>query len=1024
MAQKKIQKASKKGSRTELTQDSLDGFDYELTKSGEELAEYIKDISDTVRTTLDQSVSLLTPWFFKNMPNIYYQATPRAEKVKHLRSIMTGNIFESKQIVEIWDENKEKVTFIGPGERKDILFYIARKVKNIHPNLGSFYFSRDKLLFLASFFCKDDSEVHHTEEEENVYKKEKIEQTRKLLEAKPELKEKGNFEHFLKHLDNNMVKYATPERILLTYEMLSHMLHSEGAYTILSETSRSGEFRISLGVKGLKLEEILDQVIIVIERYGFNIVRYFVKEFSEGYSHTINVFHFVLETLHLEEEKEQIEKEKLVKALKTLAWIDSDEYNAFSMAEYGLSPNATNFLRSLANWVHILLGKENAYYYSEYKIFQTFLIHNTITQEILALFRLKFDPKRVADRANESYKKKREFFLGTVTKLIDSVERNIFLECLNFVDHVLKTNYFIPTKTGLAFRLDPKLLDSKHYNQIPFSIFFIVGKNYRFIHVRWRDVARGGLRIILPRTATAYAYANSGLFDEVYGLSFAQQLKNKDIPEGGSKGVLLVKPKADHERALKGAVNALLDLLVLRDEEQKDLSSKIVSYYKPEEIIYLGPDENMTNNLICWTQEQAEKRGYKYHRAFMSSKPEDGINHKEYGVTSEGLNVYVEHVLKRLKINPEVDSFSVKMTGGPDGDVAGNELKILYRKYEKTCKLVAIADGFGAASDPEGLNWDELMRLVKEGKSIVCFDKKMLSGKEGCFVIGVETVEEIEKRNKIHSTITADLLIPAGGRPYTVREENVDEFFLEDGRPSCQAVVEGANIFFTDKAREILQARGVLMIKDSSANKTGVICSSFEIIASLVLEKNEFKEVKKQYVEEVLTILRQRAHQEALLLFHEKDFSREEISLTELSKKISSEINSLKDLLLGELIGERKIHLKDEFLNTIILRHCPPILREKYANRVIERLPEMYKVAIVASYCASYITYNEGLNWVSSFPKNEQFKAIITYMKNDVVACELGKSIEIENIKDKEKILAILKKSGASALTSLAFEVL
>ena len=143
-----------------------------------------------------------------------------------------------------------------------------------------------------------------------------------------------------------------------------------------------------------------------------------------------------------------------------------------------------------------------------------------------------------------------------------------------------------------------------------------------------------------------------------------------------------------------------------------------------------------------------------------------------------------------------------------------------------------------------------------------------------------------------------------------------------------------------------------------------------------------------------------------------------------MSKKISSEINSLKDLLLGELIGERKIHLKDEFLNTIILRHCPPILREKYANRVIERLPEMYKVAIVASYCASYITYNEGLNWVSSFPKNEQFKAIITYMKNDVVACELGKSIEIENIKDKEKILAILKKSGASALTSLAFEVL
>jgi glutamate dehydrogenase len=28
------------------------------------------------------------------------------------------------------------------------------------------------------------------------------------------------------------------------------------------------------------------------------------------------------------------------------------------------------------------------------------------------------------------------------------------------------------------------------------------------------------------------------LFDEAYSLSYAQQLKNKDIPEGGAKGCL------------------------------------------------------------------------------------------------------------------------------------------------------------------------------------------------------------------------------------------------------------------------------------------------------------------------------------------------------------------------------------------------------------------------------------------------------------------------------------------------------
>ena len=35
---------------------------------------------------------------------------------------------------------------------------------------------------------------------------------------------------------------------------------------------------------------------------------------------------------------------------------------------------------------------------------------------------------------------------------------------------------------------------------------------------------------------------------ECFGLSWAQQLKNKDIPEGGSKGVCLVTPQPGEER--------------------------------------------------------------------------------------------------------------------------------------------------------------------------------------------------------------------------------------------------------------------------------------------------------------------------------------------------------------------------------------------------------------------------------------------------------------------------------------------
>ena len=167
--------------------------------------------------------------------------------------------------------------------------------------------------------------------------------------------------------------------------------------------------------------------------------------------------------------------------------------------------------------------------------------------------------------------------------------------------------------------------------------------------------------------------ALAGMFDEVYGLSHAQQLKNKDIPEGGSKAVLVLSPGGHRDQAVKGSVNALLDLLVENDET-KENNSKAQLYYDKTEIIYLGPDENMTNELITWIPAQAERRGYKYVAAFMSSKPGEGINHKEFGVTSEGVNVYVDNTLRFLGVDPKKERFTVKITGGPDGDVAGNEL--------------------------------------------------------------------------------------------------------------------------------------------------------------------------------------------------------------------------------------------------------------------------------------------------------------------------------------------------------------
>lgn len=63
---------------------------------------------------------------------------------------------------------------------------------------------------------------------------------------------------------------------------------------------------------------------------------------------------------------------------------------------------------------------------------------------------------------------------------------------------------------------------------------------------------------------------------------------------------------------------------------------------------------------INWVVKRAEQRGYDTPAAFMSSKPRAGINHKEYGVTSEGINVYLDVALRHvLKKNPKEESFTI-----------------------------------------------------------------------------------------------------------------------------------------------------------------------------------------------------------------------------------------------------------------------------------------------------------------------------------------------------------------------------
>ena len=87
-----------------------------------------------------------------------------------------------------------------------------------------------------------------------------------------------------------------------------------------------------------------------------------------------------------------------------------------------------------------------------------------------------------------------------------------------------------------------------------------------------------------------------------------------------------------------------------------------------------------------------------------------------------------------------------------------------------------------------------------------------------------------------------------------------------DGTPTARVIVKGANSFITPEARTFLQGKGIVVLRDASANKCGVISSSYEIIANLLLREKEFLAHKEECVKDVLTILQRRAANEAELI--------------------------------------------------------------------------------------------------------------------------------------------------------------
>lgn len=538
-----------------------------------------------------------------------------------------------------------------------------------------------------------------------------------------------------------------------------------------------------------------------------------------------------------------------------------------------------------------------------------------------------------------------------------------------FNNAILKTNYFTPTKVALSFRLDPSFLPDLEYSKPLYGMFLVISAESRGFHLRFKDVARGGIRIVKSRSKEAYQINARNMFDENYGLASTQQRKNKDIPEGGSKGVILLDAKQQDKarEAFEKYIDSILDLLL--PAQTPGIKNPIVDLYGKQEILFMGPDEN-TADLVDWATEHARTRGAPWWKSFFTGKSPKlgGIPHDAYGMTTLSVREFVKGIYRKLDLDPA--QVKKMQTGGPDGDLGSNEILLSNEKY------TSIVDGSGVLVDPNGLDKGELIRLAKERVMVSNFDMSKLS-KDGYRVLcddnnmTLPTGELVGNgtafRNTYHLRVTGltDMFVPCGGRPESIDLVSVGKI-IKDGKTTVPYIVEGANLFITQDAKLRLETAGCILFKDASANKGGVTSSSLEVLASLSFDEESFvqhmchdskgnaPEFYKQYVKGVQAKICENARLEFEAIWREHEETG--LSRSALSDKLSIAITTLdeelqhSDLWKNERI--RKAVLKDAL---------PPLLLEKIGlDTIIQRVPDAYLCAIFGSYLASRFVYEFG----------------------------------------------------------------
>ncbi|WP_345822154.1 NAD-glutamate dehydrogenase [Methylobacterium fujisawaense] len=534
---------------------------------------------------------------------------------------------------------------------------------------------------------------------------------------------------------------------------------------------------------------------------------------------------------------------------------ESDGYNRLVL-EAALPWREAALLRALGRYLRQLRIR-----YGQDYLAGTLSRHAGITRDIVALFRARFDPALVGDRAarEAGIRAGIETALAEVTSLDDD---RILRRFVNLVEAAVRTNFFQSGADGhpretISFKFACARVTAMPLPRPLFEIF-VYAPRVEGVHLRFGYVARGGLR---------WSDRPEDFRTEILGLVKAQQVKNAVIVPVGAKGGFFPKrlpPASDRAAWMQeGTESYRIFIRTLLELTDNIVDNAIVPppdtvRHDPDDAYLVVAADKGTATFSDIANALSLEKGHWLGDAFASGGSQ-GYDHKVMGITARGAWEAVRRHFREIDVDVQTDPITTVGVGDMSGDVFGNGMLL-----SKSIRLIAAFDHRDIFLDPApdaATSFVERRRLFDLGRSSWAdYDKSLISEGGGVFSRSLKTVPlsaavraalgfdraEATPTELMQAILRApaDLLWFGGIGTYVRATTETDEdagdrandaVRITGAELRTKVVGEGANLGLTQRGRIEAARAGVRLNTDAIDNSAGVNTSDVEVNIKIAL---------------------------------------------------------------------------------------------------------------------------------------------------------------------------------------------